>query len=501
LVHHNKASHTLLGCNDYGGIESWQGGPVYYYNNISYDCAGYKHSSQSSIGYAFYFDGGFKHYCFNNIASGLSWNRNRSGFMTVLGFYNMTINNTGYRLASFSHGAVNDLDSNGHNAYLANLGDSVLFMFKTSMKPDQAAFESVGNNVASKTPFKADITTDESQKKAFWGDNHVVELDAYKKKLDSYKPQLGTVGINARQAVLPKASSNDFRPARGSDAVDQGVKFFASFPLYANVGEWNFYKHPADTSIIMADNFYMTNEYKNRNSYYKVANNNLKAHGITSKSFTKGYLEDWTEGALNFDGKQTYCSLDNAETSTKVCTNVDMDTNNFIIEAFFKTAKDQKNGVLVCKYDPAGSGYKVDVSETGKPRISFLVGGKTIWSLSGKKRINDESWHHLLIEVDRNSTARIYTDGIFNNASQEGNYPSTAVSLANNADLLIGKAPQGNFFKGTLDYLRISKGTLSDARTSIDELYRWELNGPFLRDFTGKLPLGKRRDAGAIEVQ
>ena len=85
----------------------------------------------------------------------------------------------------------------------------------------------------------------------------------------SFKPQLGTVGIDAKEPVLPYAYKHDFRPARGSDAIDMGVKFFASFPLYANVGEWNFYKHPADSSVIMADNFYMTDEYKSRNTYYQ----------------------------------------------------------------------------------------------------------------------------------------------------------------------------------------------------------------------------------------
>ncbi len=139
LVHHNKASNTLIGTNDYGGIENWQGGPVYVYDNISHNASGYKHFSKSSIGYAYYFDGSFKQYVFNNIASGVSWNRNRSGFMTVLGFYNMTVHNTGYRMASLTHGAVNNLDSNGHNAYLANLGDSVYFQFQTSLKPDQVA--------------------------------------------------------------------------------------------------------------------------------------------------------------------------------------------------------------------------------------------------------------------------------------------------------------------------------------------------------------------------
>jgi hypothetical protein len=49
-----------------------------------------------------------------------------------------------------------------------------------------------------------------------------------------------------------------------------------------------------------------------------------------------------------------------------------------------------------------------------------------------------------------------------------------------------------------VDFLRIARGTLADAQTSIEELYEWELNGPFLKDFTGKAPADGKRDAGAI---
>jgi hypothetical protein len=38
------------------------------------------------------------------------------------------------------------------------------------------------------------------------------------------------------------------------------------------------------------------------------------------------------------------------------------------------------------------------------------------------------------------------------------------------------------------------------ARTTIEELYAWQFDGPFLRDFTGRKPVGERRDAGAIEA-
>ena len=45
---------------------------------------------------------------------------------------------------------------------------------------------------------------------------------------------------------------------------------------------------------------------------------------------------------------------------------------------------------------------------------------------------------------------------------------------------------------------RIAHGTLADADTPIEELYAWEFDGPFLRDFAGSKPTGPCRAAGAI---
>jgi hypothetical protein len=47
--------------------------------------------------------------------------------------------------------------------------------------------------------------------------------------------------------------------------------------------------------------------------------------------------------------------------------------------------------------------------------------------------------------------------------------------------------------------MRIALGILKDAKTDIKELYAWQFDGPFLRDFTGRKPKGKR-DAGALEL-
>jgi len=245
----------------------------------------------------------------------------------------------------------------------------------------------------------------------------------------------------------------------------------------------------------------MTSYFHNRDDYYKRPTYPLTALNVTAKDYLKGVLEDWTEGALNFDGRQTYCSLSDTVASKRVCTNVDMPANNFLIEAVFKTEKGHKDGVLVSKYSSSGNGYKLDFDQNGKARLSLMVSGKAAYSVSGAAIVNDGKWHHLIAEVDRSGKTNIYVDGVLSNGSSTGAMPSSTVSLGNTADLLVGKSPDGNYFKGTLDFLRLSKGTLSDARTSIGELYKWELDGPFLRDFTGKIPVGKKRDVGAVAAQ
>ena len=64
---------------------------------------------------------------------------------------------------------------------------------------------------------------------------------------------------------------------------------------------------------------------------------------------------------------------------------------------------------------------------------------------------------------------------------------------------VMSEAKGTGHFRGSIDFLRLSKGTLEDAETTIEELYGWQFDGPFLRDFYGNWPTGVRRDVGAIE--
>ena len=74
-------------------------------------------------------------------------------------------------------------------------------------------------------------------------------------------------------------------------------------------------------------------------------------------------------------------------------------------------------------------------------------------------------------------------------------------SLANDADFYVGGTPQGHNLDGAIDFIRLARGTLADAKTTIDELYAWEFNGPFLYDFTGHARPADGGVAGAIDEE
>jgi hypothetical protein len=207
----------------------------------------------------------------------------------------------------------------------------------------------------------------------------------------------------------------------------------------------------------------------------------------------KGALEDWTEGALSLNGRDQFCAIADAELRTSGershSRNLDMDTNDFLIEAVFRTTPGHTGGWLVSKLDTTG--YALEIDNTGRFRMRIDE-----YSRTSLAPVNDGKWHHVIAEVNRAApeSIRIYIDGKPAGGQFSGPRLAPSASLTNTADFLVG-----NSFAGAIDYLRVSRGTLADARTSIEELYKWEFDGPFLRDFRGKAPTGARHDAGAYE--
>ena len=142
------------------------------------------------------------------------------------------------------------------------------------------------------------------------------------------------------------------------------------------------------------------------------------------------------------------------------------------------------------------AGYSLRVNKTGGVTLAAQSGERKT-SLASQSTVNDGRWHHVIAEADRQSgTFTIYIDG-----KQDASGPglSADVSLANDADLYVGGTPQGLHLDGAIEFMRIARGTLADAQTTIGELYAWEFNGPFLYDFTGRERPSDGGAAGAID--
>ena len=326
-------------------------------------------------------------------------------------------------------------------------------------------------------------------------------IEELRAALGRMQARVSQIGWVVDKMPLADPTKGDYRPAAGSGALDRGVKFFVPWGLYGMVGEWNFYKSESAPQVVLGENFYMQPELVDRSMYYYVPRNDLTVNECTADDYVAGPLEDWIDGALRFDSKRT-AVLTNAEMSVDLNygrgqhsdgstrKTLDMGTNSFLIEAYFKADAGSAGGTIATKAD--GAGYELAIDGQGRAVMRLLQGGKAAASLASSKAVNDGQWHHLVAEVDRPaSKMTIYLDGAKDAEGAAALAPDA--SLANTGDFVVGKG-----FAGAMDFLRVSRGTLADASTTYAELYAWEFNGPFLTDFCGNKPVGKR-DAGAIE--
>lgn len=548
-VHHNKVTNVLLASNDWGGIETWQGGPIYIYNNISYNPIGPRHASAefpnsfvwknySCNAFAYYLDGAFKQYLFNNIAIGKYNDKsqlimNRCGGMMVAGYLNHWFNNSFHKFVYGMGGAAGT-----RNVFLGNVFSDISDMVFNQRADNDISLQGGGFSSADIDKM-SNIATLAYKNNIFYqvktlggpvkGPKTVEQLQS---ALADAKTVSSETGELSKQTPFKNADQHDFRPAPRSPAINQGVKVFVPWSLYATVGEWNFRPFPANVQTILGENFFMTDEYIDRHKYYLIPQNNLLVPEASLEWFESGPLEDWNESALVFDGKTRFAVLKDSEIKAdykmpvtyELVENskgparykakrgnfkypgarrrtVDMDNNNFLIEVYFKTEPGHSGGVLVSKADMFG--YILDIDGKGRARMTLRTGGKDIFSRLSAKEINDGKWHHLIVEVDRKDTKKdisFYIDGKQANGPSSGTMPGKDVSLSNANDFFVGKGGKANFFNGAIDFLRVCRGTLADAKTTIGELYAWQFDGPFLRDFTGRKPKDGKRDAGAIEA-
>ena len=118
------------------------------------------------------------------------------------------------------------------------------------------------------------------------------------------------------------------------------------------------------------------------------------------------------------------------------------------------------------------------------------------WTITDPDDIQSQWWTWTLLNTDDFGGIETWQGGpayVYDNISgNPGGY--------RNADLYVGGTPQGHNLHGAIDFLRIARGTLADAKTTIEELCAWEFNGPFLYDFAGSKRPADGGEAGAVDL-
>jgi hypothetical protein len=537
LIYQNKVTDSIRTGDDCGNIETWQGGSAYVFNNVSGNPGGYRYGHWMSdkskkapggarFAMAYYLDGAFKNYYFNNIGWGLSNDiRSRHGattmFQEIISYQNMFFNNTAY---NFVKGTRRQAPQAGRNKFMGNIWDSISDWVFWHTKPaatpadgDERDTGKIKNIYALETnAFTGNVFHDITAKYGSFkssGKWHRT-FEECRGALEEVKSIAYDLGVVADKPVMKDPANKDFSLAEDSPAIDQGVKCFVPWPLYATVGEWNFYPAGNDPTRIMDEHWYMTPYYYTRGTYYKQPMFPLTGVNITKDNYVDGPLEDWTKGACTFNGENQYAVCPNSKLNKTLTIPIRFrwDKNgqkedrkvtgrnfrspqvwdsNFCIEAYFKT--ESKDCLLVQKISDSGYGLTIDSSG----RLLFTVKASGASSeLKSRKKINDGKWHHVIAEADRSAKElTIYVDG----KRDSSGHGIGSASINNDSDLFVCGTPNGNCLKGTVEFMRISLGTLKDAKTDIKELYAWQFDGPFLHDFAGRKPKG-RRDAGAIEL-
>lgn len=625
LIHHNKVVDPLLNSNDWGGIETWQGGPHYVFNNISGNPGGYWFWNKRHFGFAYYLDGAFKNFHFNNIAWG-KYNegphRNTSAFQEIHSYQNTFFHNTIY---NFAAGTRRQRPDAGRDKFLANvwqdISEWVYYHTTPAGSPEEANVAHAGEE--SKTFAYEKNAYANNVYYNITGKFGSFEANGYPHDtLESFQEAMRKRGamaygdeIMSETPLLRDPAEKDFRLTDDAPARDHGVKVFVPWALYRTVGEWHFTRNNVDPGTVIDEHWYMQEPYDKRDDYFKMPMFPLKAEDVEADDYMAGDLEDWAPGALAFNGRRQLVMQSNlgglepydpndlqmieaADWLTVICPKeaavgrpfkvelrtkgvpedemitahlhwlkrdswggfnawggnpvplkdpapyvfeftpedhpdleafslliytspdgdhanqtrkatvripksdappaiktgslrtADMDRNNFLIEAYFKTTPGIGKGFIAMKMGRVG--YGLYMGKDGGVRM-LLADKNNRQTSTETRRVADGKWHHVIAEVDRyNDEVRMYVDGKLETTDQL----RITESLANEGLFTVGRE-----WIGLLDFLRVSRGTLADAKTDIRELYAWQFDGPFLKDWTGERPRDGRRDAGAIEFQ
>lgn len=487
----------------------------------------------------------------------------RASFFNVFGYLNPLINNTIYGSAKGIGGTSGNRNNYLGNLFAditeeyisVNHGGNPSLIGGDDPGTsgiDGASTLAIGHNIFHGAAKAGTIATLQRGAKA---DLKADDISLLRQQMQNYPVAFGQLGTKldklplrkpiAYQNEKPHISEADFRLSKDSQAKDQGVDYFIPWALYATVAEWHFNQNNSNPQLVLDYHHYPTHAYFHRSMYHKVPVFELEVNQATRDDYIDSKSENWIAGALVFDGNR-YAKVPDQKIKADVLINIlewqgrfahnlpsdeyweipepikgsnngkpafgsdqylrypgkfrktmDMNTNSFLLETIVKIEKGHQEGAILGKHD-GNTGYKLFINKNGQAQITISSPGKDI-HLNTPQKLNDNNWHHILTEVDRKTLNMVmYVDG--QEVARKAFKLDRTISLSNQADFLVGRNQAGkDYFKGAIDFMRISLGTLSEAETDIAELYEWQTNGPVKHDFVGNKPHG-RRDAGALEL-
>ncbi len=570
LIFQNQVEYSNMTSNDWGGIEAWQGGPCYIFDNVSKSPGGYwacldsvtndtwtewnrmmdrkyswgkdffvsqirsvagcwsrsrRNAKSAGFAYTYYFDGAFKQYLFNNIGVGKSSDVTSSLCSTgavhcVGGSFALNIfNNTFWRFGAGLHrgGKYSSPDLFLGNLF-SDMGDMFIVhqsplykpkkkrVFDADADPERNAeqtksptlLQGWASNVFEGKPYRFGCVDETGRMSE--------TLEDFNKTLEAEKAISRNAGKMADSQQIREPENGDYRPVKGSAAEQAPVRNFIPWALGATVGEWEFRLMENEPGRIPGEHWYMTEEYTHRGMYRQLPRHDLTAVGVSADNYTDAPCDNWIKSGLRLDGETQYCVFTDKDMKSDIDykdkknpknsfhvdgskrLTVDMDTNDFLIETVIRLEEGFKAGGLAGKEGTAG--YLLAVNEKGQAEMSLTANSNKLITVTASPKLGDGAWHHVIAEVDRSSGISFYVDGKKADVSVNGPMPDKNISLSNSGDFLVGKDSKGNHLAVSIDFMRVCRSTLKSSRTSIEELYAWEFNGPQFRSWWGT-PVGE----------
>jgi hypothetical protein len=371
LVHHNKASETLLQIQDFGGIEGWGSGPAYFFCNISTNPVGWiRHNDWYHKNEAFYFDHQWKGYFFNNIGwtdpRPDAWENTLSSsfFNQANGNRNTIFQNTGYRFRTMFY-KMADSRINNRELFLGNLGIAATSSFLGAGGLEGNTTVGYARNLVVGAP---------TNYFSYFQGLKVKTPEEFGAYLDKQSALVSNVGGEVAAPVVVDAAKHDFRPLLGSPAAENGVRVFVPWGLSAVTGEWHFRKHRADPALLIDDSMYLTRAETAAGNGPETRND-LRVVGATAANYEPGALEDWVEGALTLDGRR-FAVQPTAEKRLAQA-DLDMTANSFLIETYLRVDPKTGDGIgTIAGKLSATAGYALRV-RGGKPELLLRSAGAT----------------------------------------------------------------------------------------------------------------------------